>query len=351
MKKNVSAVPNDLFASEALHAARGGGTVYFPAAFMRLDVEELARFPNEGAIQISVELIKRLSPDSHSMMEFKSEMDIAIVERMLRFPALGQRIEGAWNLQLTREFHMSDDAFRFKTTPVPGCLPLLTGKMFHQFERTEAQSGYWIDEAEGRLMLLKGNADARQKLDYEGYRWLHRRIARNTDTRTLIATITPPKVFTEMNSTTMNVGATGMNTTEMCSWCAVSNSFVLDWILRQSVTTTLNMFYLYQLPVPRLRSTDRQCIPLALRAARLICTTPEFEDLAKSVGLQGHQDGTTDPTERARLRAEMDGLVAHLYGLTEEEFVHILGTFPLVAEPIKIAAHQAFRDVASGLIQ
>lgn len=50
------------------------------------------------------------------------------------------------------------------------------------------------------------------------------------------------------------------------------------------------------------------------------------------------------------LRAELDGLVAHLYGLTEAEFAHILGTFPLVAEPVKIAALNTWRDVERGLI-
>jgi hypothetical protein len=53
----------------------------------------------------------------------------------------------------------------------------------------------------------------------------------------------------------------------------------------------------------------------------------------------------------ARLRAELDGLIAHLYGLTEVEFAHILGTFPLVAEPVKIAALNAYRDVERGLIR
>ena len=92
-------------------------------------------------------------------------------------------------------------------------------------------------------------------------------------------------------------------------------------------------------------------MPIVQRAARLICTTPEFDDLAQSVGLKSHQDSATDPTERARLRAELDGLVAHLYGLTEAEFVHILGTFPLVPQPVKVAAHNAYRDVERGLIQ
>ncbi len=61
--------------------------------------------------------------------------------------------------------------------------------------------------------------------------------------------------------------------------------------------------------------------------------------------------GTTDPTERAKLRAALDGLVAHVYGLPEAEFAHILGTFPLVAEPVKITALNAWRDVERGLIQ
>jgi hypothetical protein len=33
---------------------------------------------------------------------------------------------------------------------------------------------------------------------------------------------------------------------------------------------------------------------------------------------------------RQTLRDEIDALVAHLYGLSRDEFDHILGTFPLV---------------------
>lgn len=87
------------------------------------------------------------------------------------------------------------------------------------------------------------------------------------------------------------------------------------------------------------------------RAARLICTTPEFDDLAREVGLKNHREGATNAVERARLRAELDGLIAHLYGLTEEEFSYILTTFPLVPDPIKTSARNAYRDVEKGLIK
>lgn len=113
----------------------------------------------------------------------------------------------------------------------------------------------------------------------------------------------------------------------------------------------MTMFFIYQSPVPRLTSKDAAFVPIATRAVQLICTTPEFDVLAKEVGLKSHRDGATDPAERAHLRAELDGLIAHLYGLTEVEFAHVLSTFPLVPEPVKIAALNAYRDVERGLIQ
>ena len=106
------------------------------------------------------------------------------------------------------------------------------------------------------------------------------------------------------------------------------------------------MFFLYQLPIPR-DANPR----VAIRAARLICTAPEFDDLAREAGFRGHGDGATDLAERAKLRAEIDGLVAHLYGITEEEFAYILTTFPLVPDPVKVAARNAYRDVERGLVK
>jgi hypothetical protein len=116
------------------------------------------------------------------------------------------------------------------------------------------------------------------------------------------------------------------------------------------VTTTLNFFYVYQIPVPRLNANDGIFCSIFERAAKLICTTQEFDDLAKEIGLKSHKKGVTDTMGRSELRAELDGLIAHLYGLTEEEFAHILSTFPLVPDPVKVAAQNAYRDVERGLI-
>ncbi len=80
------------------------------------------------------------------------------------------------------------------------------------------------------------------------------------------------------------------------------------------------------------------------------CTAPELDDLAVEVEPGSHHSGVTDPVVRAKLRADLDGIVAHIYGLTKGEFAYVLSTFPLMAEPIKVAALEAYQDVERGLV-
>lgn len=333
---------------------KGGQTSEFPAAFMRLEVGELEYFPQQTGLDISVELVKRLSPNSLSVMEFKSETDVQIAEKMLKFPLLGEKLKGTWNLSLTNEFHMTNDSHLFKTSPGPGRLPLFEGKMIWHFDSYYENPRYWVNEDEGRIAVLGRKLDIGQKLAYQSYRLVYRSVAANTNERSMIATIIPPKVFFGHS---LNSSGQSISDVECVFVTSVFNSFVFDFSLRQRVTTNLTMFYIYQSPVPRLPAADPRFMPIVTRAVRLICTTPEFDDLAKAVGLKpltpspspggkGEQYGATDPAERARLRAELDGMVAHLYGLTEDEFRHILSTFPLVKQEVKDAALEEFRRQA-----
>jgi len=327
---------------------KGSETKEFPAAFMRHDVGELDRFPQEGAIEISVDFIRRLSPDSLSLMEFKNEKEMAIAEKLSRFPMLGEEVAATWSVVLNREFDMSNDSALFHQTYQNGDFPLVQGNMIHQFDHAFADPKYWLNNREGRASILGRAVDSGQILPYQVYRFVHRRIARNTDSRTAIACVMPPNRFcADTAQTTRNI----IEPEVLVFVAAVFNSFVADWEVRQRVTAHMDMHFVYRMRIPRLTKNDAGFWPIAHRAARLICTTPEFDDLAKEVGLKSHKDGTNDSVERARLRAELDGLIAHLYGLTEKEFAYILTTFPLVPDPVKIAAHNAYRNVEKGLIK
>jgi hypothetical protein len=149
---------------------KGGKTQAFPVRFMRHDVAELAKFPTSNDIVLDVDLIRKLSPDSLSVMEFKQAIDIDIAKKMLRFPLLGEKIENKWNLTLKREFHMTDDSYLFKTEPAPGRLPLYEGKMIHQFTHQWGQPKYWLDETEARTALLSSRLKSIQK-SIKAYEW------------------------------------------------------------------------------------------------------------------------------------------------------------------------------------
>ena len=325
---------------------RGGHTERFPAAFMRHDVEGLGHFPGANNLELSMDLIRRFSPGSLSVMEFDSLLDVDITQKMLRFPTLGENLAGTWNLKLTREFDMTNDSRLFQTDAASDRLPLYEGKMIHQYEHRLSEPRYWVNEEDARAKLLRGKADTGQALDYQRHRLGFRDVARNTDQRTMIAGVLPKDVFA---GNTVIVSISLINH-ELLLVAALLNSFAFDSIIRRKVTAHCNMFYVYQVPVPRLTIDDRMFAPIVERAARLVCTTPEFDDLAQEVGLEDHRQGATRPAERARLRAELDGIIAHVYGLTEAEFAHILSTFPLVPEPIKVAAQNAYRDVEKGVL-
>ena len=367
MDSRVSALfglSNERFIFEGVHHSfricllvfeKGGSTPSLQVGFrvnpreaVSADYLEVFLYDEIQHLNLDLELVRRLSPETLSLMEFKSQTDIQIAERLIRFPRLGERIPGLWNVVLVNEFHIRNNSKLFVTKPGPGRLPLFTGRMFNQFCLTDESSGYWIDEITGRRKLLGKQEDSGQSLDYQGHRWVHRRIARSTDSRTMISSITPRNVFTEVNSTTLDVAGTGISSAEMLYLCAVSNSFVFDWFLRQKVSSTLNKFYIYQIPSPRLAESDAGFGPIVSRVAQLICTTIDFADLFQEITQTPWSSigGATEPEARSRLRAELDGLIAHLYGLTEEEFVHILSTFPVVPQAVKDAALEAYRQFA-----
>jgi hypothetical protein len=367
---NLYGLSNEKFIFEGVHHAqkfcllvfeKGGHTQQFEAAF-RINPREavtpdrLDQFLHESDehLQIKTDLVRRLSPSSLSVMEFKSDLDVRIAEKMLRFLLLGKHIEGKWNVAFTNDFHTTNDSDLFEKQANKNRLPVLEGKMIWQFEHQRSLPRFWIDEKKGRQRLLGRNKDIGKTLDYQDYRLVYRRQSASTNERTLVSTISP-KIFHVDNLATIVLhnkeGWRQITNDHQIFLCAVLNSFIADYLIRQRVTNNLNFFYLYQLPVPRLSEEDSTFSSIVERATRLICTTSEFDDLAKEVGLKNHKAGVTDVTGRARLRAELDGLITHLFGLTEEEFIHILSTFPLVPDPVKIAAHNAYRDVERGLIK
>jgi hypothetical protein len=237
---------------------------------------------------------------------------------------------------------MNNDSYLFKQVPTHNCVPLIQGNMFHQFNNNLAAPKYWIDLDEGRKKLLGKQEDKDQKLSYQDYRLVHRRIARNTDQRSLIACILPKNRFCADTAQTVKNILPYKVTIYIAT---LFNSFVNDYQIRQRITAHCDIHFMCSLKIPRLKEGDRYFEEIVENAAKLICVSEEFDELAKEVGIYSHKNGVTEETERAKIRAKLDAIVGHLYELNEIEFQHILSTFPLASESVKTATLKAYQNL------
>ena len=230
-------------------------------------------------------------------------------------------------------------------------IPVFEGKNIHQFDDKFEQIS---------LFIKKNDAESIFKSKYKKqYRIALRSIASSTNQRSLIGQIIyKNSISVHSMNTTVCDNDTGI------FLLSIINSFVQDFSIRLKTNTNLNPFYLNQMPIPRLHVGDDYFDALVFRTIRLICTGNEYSNLWTEVTLDidfnqvntnaiplnysskvnfsqcanewndsyiisGKTDTTNrfDIDERAQLRAEIDAIVAHLYGLNHDEMSYILDTF------------------------
>ncbi len=196
------------------------------------------------------------------------------------------------------DLHMTADAHRFQPAG-SAALVLHEGKTFHQF------TDRW-DTAPRYSVAAESLRDKPAVLEAASHRRLaFRDIARSNDERTMIATVMPAgTVFGHTATVEKHPGHRPL--AHAFTACALMNSFVFDWLVRQKTATHLSLYIVADTPVPNF-SAETSAI-LADTAQRL-CT------------------GLPDPAERWRLRAAADALVAQAYGLSRDQYTHLLNSF------------------------
>ncbi len=332
--------------------ARGFETESFQADFKTgpkdaLPAGGLEDFWRGPHLRWSWDLVQRLSPGSLVVPEDKHPLDLVLLEKIFRFEALGSAGTETWNLHLARGFDSTKDSYLFRNAPGPGRLPLYEGRMIGPFTAEVGVPRYWLEEDEARRALLGRKADVGQALEYQGYRLGFRDGARGADERPLVVALLPPGVFThdKLPTAVPRTPAGDVDLRSALFLAAVLNSLVVGYLLRQRATPSVTFPVLSQVPVPRPEPLSPPFSSLVGLAARRTAVTAEFAGLWESAmgTFWFPPPAATDPAERARLAAEIDGRVARLYGLTEEELEHVLKTFPTIEEPERSAVLAAYR--------
>jgi hypothetical protein len=115
--------------------------------------------------------------------------------------------------------------------------------------------------------------------------------------------------------------------------CGVFNSFVVNYLVRLRVTTHVTTAIVERLPIPRFDE-----VPDAV----------EVVEIVRRLGkVRLKADATTADVasgfSRTSALARLNAIVADWYQLTEAEFRHVLGTFPLVPGEEREAALREFQ--------
>ena len=359
-----------------------------------------------------------INPNTGTCPTFRSKRDAELTKTLYdAAPVLIDEAEdeNPWGVSFSTMFHMSGDSDLFHTREELEAdgfvlqgnrfargeevyLPMHEGRLGHQFNhRFAIQPGGDLREVElseltEPTFLPEPQYFVRAEKAYERLESRdpqcktgmlgHRRVSRNTDERTSIASILPYGAASYGWILSLGPDAMGLS-------CLASayNSFVFDYLLRNQLSQPSipqSTFAQLAMPAPERYTPEllEYIVPRVLELTYTAWDLAAFADdvwsesdaaLQSAIEAQwqanaqatggGHRGKTPpawvehseqaeapfphppflwDEERRAHLRAELDGLYGHLYGLTRDELAYILDTFPIVKRKDE-EAHGTYR--------
>jgi len=163
------------------------------------------------------------------------------------------------------------------------------------------------------------------------YRFAFRMKAASTNERTMIAVILTPG-FVNEQTLAAETNPSARPNLQPLFVMALANSCCFDWQVRQRVTTSLSNYLLAPIPVPDLAPCQVFFVHSALR---LICNHEGYAPLwQEQIGNAWREDRPTfawpvleGSGNRWSIRAAVDVVVAEAYGLSRDQYAHVLSSF------------------------
>jgi hypothetical protein len=331
-------------------ATRNGPTKTFKCAFYLHDDEWLFTHREHSSLSYTLDFVRRTGGDYLSFIEPRNQEDVAIISATFNSGELFDTYANRAGFRFSRELDTTDDSNLF--VPIDhslgdpraplnlerynagGSLLLAEGRTFHQYDdRWDAPPRYLVP-----IVKIQHRASFIKSASY--YRLVYRTISASTNERTCIFCLLPPG-YTTARSSPSDVAVFTHPSHLSISLMSCVNSYTFDFLLRQIVSSmTVNYFFLARVPVPKLNTLVK--IFLTHTGLRLTCNHVGYAPLwREQLGETWRETSEmfTWPVlsrddARWAVRAAIDAVVAHSYGLNREQYAHVLSSF----------SHSSYRD-------
>ena len=289
----------------------------FRCGLQDVDVlDQLSSEPREsarhGQLSVSRSRLESWDPEHLTVPEIASPQALAIFTRAA---ALLPRLSSAdgWGVRFGRELNATDDRPHFGAKGCRAAIPIVEGKHLQPFQVLLDHTSASVPRKVAATLIDPATSFNRARLAY-------RDIASATNRVTLIAALLPRNT---LSTHTVFCLKTALDARDQ--WCllALMNSLPANYLVRLNVTTHVTAALMARLPVPR--------------PSRQSAAFGELVTLARALAEKGIDAA---PEAYARLNA----IAAQLYGLTTEQYEHVVASFPLLSQELRTLCVHAHKQ-------
>ncbi|WP_418906248.1 Eco57I restriction-modification methylase domain-containing protein (plasmid) [Borreliella tanukii] len=326
-------------------------TLSFKAKFMIQSndniLKEITRDLKDGkdnaykGIELNINQIKKLSPIQESIIEFKNNKEFSLINKM--FSQFSVFSEEYINFKKGLDPSIKNRKSLLKEYDNENFIFLYCGANIHQFnsrffedkDAKESSKFLWIEKEDLEKILTKDNQCQTERVFY-------RDIARNTDVRTMISTLSPKNCYC-VNSMYINYEKTPISIYKKLFIISIFNSLAFDFLLRRFVNIHVQKSCLYQCPMPQPEEKEILSNSLYLNLAKntsLLIAKNDPENFQYLLYLEHFKFSKEEVSKILKLDTqdeffkekenENNFIVASLYSLTKEDFVVLLNDFKVL---------------------
>jgi len=333
------------FKFDLVVASKGSSSTEFLCAFYLHDEQWLHDKKNPEPYRYNPEFVRKTGGEYYSLLELRKKEDFVISNVFYKNSELLGTVCDKMNMRLGRELNMTDDAWRFTSTESvlpnqkdPRCPEILSSLIEQGYFVLHEGKTFWQynDRWGARPQQLINITNIKDKESWFNaarfYRLAYRAIQNAENERTFTFMIMCPGALFG-NSAPCERAPQNTPYSSKLLIQSICSSFSCDWILRLRATANINLFIARGTPIPDNAFSARQY--LIHSSLRLSCNHIGYEPLwREQVGdaWREPKPAFTWPVldgddERWSLRAAIDAVVADAYGLTREQYAHVLSTF------------------------